>query len=144
MTVNTKAFGPIEVSEKQRLICDDGLLGFSDIHSFYLIDYPDPNTPFYLLQSDENIEIAFVLMDPTLILPDYQLSISDKDLRILEVENSSDVLYFSIVTIYDNPQDSTVNLLGPVVINKKNHKAKQIISQNDDYPVRYPLFKGGK
>ncbi|MBR3731216.1 MAG: flagellar assembly protein FliW [Spirochaetales bacterium] len=143
MTVNTKAFGPTEVSEQQRLTCDDGLLGFNDIHSFYLIDYPDPNTPFYLLQSDEHTEIAFVLIDPTLIMPDYQLSVSDKDLRQIGVENPSDVLYFSIVTIYDNPQDSTVNLLGPIMINKKNHKAKQMISQNDDYSVRYPLFKGG-
>ncbi len=141
MFVNTKAFGKIEVSEKQRLTFDDGLLGFNDIHSFFLIDYPDPQTPFYLLQSEEHTEIAFVLVDPTLIMSNYQLSVSDKDLKLIGVDNITEVLYFSIVTIYENPEDSTVNLLGPIVINKKNHKAKQMISLNDDYSVRYPIVR---
>lgn len=141
MFVNTKAFGRLEVSEKQKLTFDDGILGFNDLHSFFLIDYPDPNTPFYLLQSEEHTEIAFVLVDPTLIMSNYQLSVSDKDLKLIGVDNITEVLYFSIVTIYENPEDSTVNLLGPIVINKKNHKAKQMISLNDDYSVRYPIVR---
>jgi flagellar assembly factor FliW len=48
-------------------------------------------------------------------------------------------LLFSIVNLNNDPAKTTANLLGPLVINKENHKAKQVISTNEKYSVRQLL-----
>ena len=143
MTVDTKAFGKIEVSDRQKIHFEEGILGFDDIHYFFLIDYPDGSSPVYLLQSEEYREIAFVIIYTKIVIPDYQLIVDEKELSKIDLIDKNDILYFSIVTIYDNPENSTINLLGPLVINKKNRKAKQMISLCDQYSVRHPLISEG-
>lgn len=140
MKIKTKAFGEIEVSEKQRITFKSGLYGFEDLHDFILLDTPD-DSPFYWLQAENTIHIAFVLIDPRLVVNDYKVVLTSEDKKELDLTNEDDMLIFSIVTIYENPLDSTVNLLGPIVINKRNRLAKQIINQTEDYSVRHPLFK---
>lgn len=141
MKVKTKAFGEIEVSEKQRIIFKDGIFGFEDIHNFVLLD-TEEGSPFYWLQSEEVKEIAFLIIEPKMIIPDYKLDVDKNELAQIDIKTEEDILLFSIVTIYENPQNITVNLLGPLVINKTKHVGKQIISLNDTYSVRHPLFNG--
>jgi len=141
MKIKTKAFGEVEVSEKQRISFKEGIFGFEDVHKFVLLDTEEAS-PFYWLQSEEIPEIAFLVVEPKMIIPDYKLDIDKKELSEIEVEKDEDILIFSIVTIYDDPQNITVNLLGPLVLNKYKHKGKQLINQNDTYSVRHPLFTG--
>jgi flagellar assembly factor FliW len=34
----------------------------------------------------------------------------------------------------------TVNLMGPIIINTKDMKASQSIVDNEDYPVKFPIY----
>ncbi len=140
MKVKTKGFGEIEVSEKQRIFFKNGILGFEDIHDFLLLDTED-GSPFYWLQAEKISEIAFVIIDPRIIVPDYKIEVDSNELEELEIKKDEDILQFSIVTIYENLQDITINLLGPVIINKTNHYAKQLINQNEEYSVKHPLLQ---
>lgn len=140
MKIKTKAFGEIEVSEKQRLHFKDGIFGFEDIQNFVLLD-GESGSPFYWLQSEEMSEIAFLVIDPKMIVADYKLEIDKEDIRDLEIEKDEDILLFTIITIYDDPEKSTANLLGPLVINRIKHIGKQVISLNDAYSVRHPLLE---
>ena len=142
MVIKTKAFGELEVSDKQKIYFKDGILGFEDIHNFFLLD-TEEGSPFYWFQALEEPEIAFIIIDPRFIEPEYKLDIDKKELDDMEVDNEEDLLIFSIVTIYEKPEDITVNLLGPIVINKKNLMAKQVINQNDTYLIKHPLIKKG-
>lgn len=139
MKLKTKPFGEIEVSEKQQIIFKEGLFGFEDLHSFFLLD-ANEDVPFYWLQSEKINQISFLMLDPNVLL-EYELDISDEDSKDLELESKDDILVFTIVTMYDNPKRITANLLGPVIINRKKRIGKQIISNNDNYSVKYPLFK---
>lgn len=141
MKIETKAFGEIEISEKQLLYFKDGVLGFEDIHDYVLIDSIDGG-PLYWLQAKHIPEIAFVVIDPKIVVNDYQLEADEKELKELDITNPDDILLFSIVTINDDPNNITVNLLGPIVINKKTHQGRQIISTTDKYSVRHPLLNG--
>ena len=140
MRVKTKAFGEIEVSEKQRLNFKNGIFGFEDIQNYVLLD-GDAGSPFYWLQSEEVSEIAFLVIDPKMIISDYKLEIDKEDIKDLGIEKEEDVLLFTIITIYDDPEKSTANLLGPLVINRIKHIGKQVISLNDTYSVRHPLLE---
>ncbi|MCG8571547.1 MAG: flagellar assembly protein FliW [Spirochaetes bacterium] len=141
MKIKTKAFGEIEVKEKQKIYFAEGILGFEDIHHYFLIDNQEGG-PFFWLQAENVPEIAFVVIEPNLVDVNYQLQTDPKDLKELNLEDKENMLLLSIVTINDDPKDITVNLLGPLVINKNTHQAKQVISTTDQYTVRHPLFNG--
>lgn len=139
MKVKTKPFGEIEISDKQKISFKNGILGFEEIKHFFLLD-GENGSPFYWLQALEMPEIAFVIIDPAYVVDNYKLDINQKDLDELQIINQEEMLIFSIVTIYEKPEDITVNLLGPVIINKSKRIGKQIINQNDEYEIKCPLL----
>ncbi|HOV15642.1 MAG TPA: flagellar assembly protein FliW, partial [Spirochaetota bacterium] len=82
MKIKTKAFGEIEVSDKQKLYFKNGIFGFEDIQKFVLLD-GGSGSPFYWLQSEEYSEIAFLIVEPKLIVSDYKLEINKDDINDL-------------------------------------------------------------
>lgn len=141
MKVQTRVFGEIEISENQKIFIEEGLFGLEDIQEYILLN-SNEDCPFYWLQAMNIPEIAFLLVDPTLVVKDYKLSVVEGDLESIGLKESDDYLLFSIVNLNNDPSKTTVNLLGPLVINNKNHKAKQVISTNEQYSVRQPLHSG--
>ncbi|NUM80366.1 flagellar assembly protein FliW [bacterium] len=70
----TKPFGKIQISDKQLIYFRDGLLGFEMQKQYALIE-DSPDNPFKWLQSTENTDLAFVIMQPQLFSPKYIPSI---------------------------------------------------------------------
>jgi flagellar assembly factor FliW len=102
----------------------------------------DAGSPFYWLQALEIPDIAFLVIEPRFVMPDYKLDVDPSDLQELELKQDDDLLCLSIVTIYDNPKNITVNLLGPLAINRMKHNGKQLISMNEKYSVKHPIMTG--
>ena len=138
MKVQTKAYGEMEVNERQRLRFPHGLFGFEDLHEYVLLDAGQQ--PFFWLQSTDRVEVAFVLLDPRVFLPDYRLDVGEEELRELGVEAGEDVIDFVIITIPEDPSGMTANLQGPVVINRRTRLGKQCISRDPEMPVRYRVM----
>jgi flagellar assembly factor FliW len=137
MEVDTKAYGRIDVDERQKVRFPNGLFGFENHREFVLLDAEQP--PFYWLQSLEEVSVAFVLISPFIFRPDYKLEIPDGDLDEIELTDENDMLLFAIVTIPANQQDMTANLQGPLIINRKNKIARQSISTNPQWQVRHSI-----
>ncbi|MBH9787643.1 flagellar assembly protein FliW, partial [Clostridioides difficile] len=71
---------------------------------------------------------------------DYSFDISEEDREQLQIEKEEDVLPYSIVTMKETFQDSTINLLAPVILNMAKKRGKQIVLQdNKAFPLRYPM-----
>ena len=94
---------------------------------------------FWWLQSVDDGSVAFVVINPFIIKPDYKPIIQDNDVELLEVESPEDVILMSIVTIRSDPFRVTANLRAPIVINLKKRLAKQIILDKSDYPIQYSM-----
>lgn len=135
MRVNTKAYGLIDVDERQKIFFPYGILGFEKLQYYVLLDAPQK--PFYWLQSLDVLEIAFVLVDPTLFRPDYVPSVPKDELEEIDVTTHEDLLIFSIVTIPENSERMTANLQGPVLINRKNRVGRQSINTDTKWKVRH-------
>ena len=118
---------------------DDGVPAFEDAKKFTLFTNDDIK-PFMYLKSLELEELGFVCIDPFLVCKDYLIKISGADLAHLQLKDPENALVFCFVTVRENPQENTANLLAPVIINLENRKAKQIIL--DNYPVRYNIWEG--
>lgn len=123
--------------ELGKLFFEDGIPGFSHLQFFQLIQ--EEESPFFLIQSTEEKDIGFWVMNPFLFFPDYQFSLSNVSKEALHLKEESPVAVFSIVTIRGNNQ-VTVNLKAPIVINLTKRMGRQIILPEDTYPIRQPLF----
>ncbi len=138
-----KCVEPIEAEatsavRREAVLMPKGLLGFEDIKNYALTSNPEEE-PFAWLSVEGNVSLAFVVMDPFIALPDYQPDIPQADVEFLKLERPEDALLLSIVTIREN-RVPTVNLKGPIVINRHTHTGKQVIIANANaYAVEHPL-----
>ena len=97
--------------------------------------------PFYWLQSMDVVEIAFVLIDPSVFRPDYVLDVSKEELEEIGIKNKEDILCFAIVTIPDNLSSMTANLQGPIIIDRSTRVGRQSISTDSRWKVRHPIME---
>ena len=139
MKIATKFLGEVEIIEQDILTFEHGLLGLEEERKFILLPI-DADLPLAILQSVERPEIGFVVAYPFAFKKDYSFDISEEDLEQLYLEKEEDVLTYSIVTMKDTFQDSTINLLAPLIINMEKKYGKQIVLQDSrSYPLRYPM-----
>jgi flagellar assembly factor FliW len=115
-----------------------GLLGFERCKSFTLFARPEEE-PFLWLQAVGNPKLAFLVMSPFIAVPDYLPAIPEEDAQFLGLEGPEDALIINIVTVRAGRQ-ATINLKGPIVLNRRTLKAKQVIPLNaSELSVAHPL-----
>ncbi|MDC7225123.1 MAG: flagellar assembly protein FliW [Spirochaetales bacterium] len=118
-----------------------GLFGFEGLTRFILTKAGQE--PFLILQSLEQEELSFILIDPLYFRPDYSPDLSEEDLKEIDVkdEENSHVYALAIVTVRpaEDPQ-MTANLQGPIIINGENFKGKQCISSNPKWQTRHDIL----
>ena len=137
MKVNTKAFGLIELDEKQKVTLPQGLFGFEDYKEYVIFDAE--HQPFFWLQSIDVQEIAFILINPFLFRKDYEINISAEEQSEIGIESADNALIFVIVTIPQDGGPMTANLQGPLVINKLNMTGMQAILSDAKWRTRHDI-----
>lgn len=138
MKVATKAYGLIDVDERHRITFPHGLLGFENVKDYVLLDAE--RQPFYWLQSMEVERVAFILVNPFLFRPDYELDIDDEELRDIGIDKAEDALVFSIVTVPADGSPMTANLQGPLVINREARLARQSILTDQRWKTKHDIM----
>lgn len=121
----------------------DGIPGFDDKRRFVILQ-DDEYAPFdWLLCVDENmdVELRFAMINPLLVYPDYDPDIAPTLVADLEIERAEDVLVYVLATISPNPAESTINLMGPIVINADKMVGKQVILENSSYTTKEPIVR---
>ena len=140
MVVQTGRFGQIEISTDEIISIPSGILGFPEDQNFCLVDAGD-DTLILWLQSLTNPHLAFPLLEPRIFKGDYVVRLSGSELRELRLSTIKDASVFTILTIPSNLTEMTANLKAPVVINVKEKIAKQVVLQENDQPIKHPMFK---
>ncbi|MDR3201204.1 MAG: flagellar assembly protein FliW [Spirochaetales bacterium] len=135
MHINTKAYGNVEIDDRQVLSFPHGIIGFEQFKTYALLD--TAQQPFYWLQSLDVVEIAFVLISPVVFRPDYTPDVAPEDIEDLSPESPEDLLVFAIVTIPENQNRMTANLQGPLLINRKTRMGRQSISLNPSWQLKH-------
>lgn len=139
MKVNTTRFGTIDVDEDQVVTLTEGMLGFSECGRYVLLD-DEIGDPFLWMQSLDIPSLAFVVIDPAVILPSYHFSVKKEQIKGLDTEDINDLQVHVIVTMASNILDVTVNLQGPLVVNKEKRIGTQIVLNDPNFSTRHPLF----
>jgi flagellar assembly factor FliW len=140
MKLNTTRFGEIEVDDSTIITIPQGILGFPGKCQYVLLN-TDENSPLNWLQSVDDENLAFVVTNPALFMPDYQIDINRAELADIAINEESEVILMVIVTVPQDPSLITANLKGPLLINSANNMGKQIIVDNAKYDIKYRLIQ---
>jgi flagellar assembly factor FliW len=141
MTIQCRSsrFGTLDIDEDSVLTFPSGLLGFPEIRRYVLLDH-DTEAPFKWLQSLDDPAVAFVIIDPDLLLTDYHIGVSGDMLAELQGSEEDELSTAVILTIpSDDPGRMTANLRGPLLMNQRTKLCKQLVL-SDEFPTRHPLF----
>lgn len=119
-----------------------GMLGFETAKEYVLLASPE-EAPFLWLQMVDGPRLSFLVIEPSYVLEDYQPEISDAEVEFLGLKSSDDAWVLNIVTLHRDGQ-ATVNLKGPILINRHTLTAKQIVPLNAArYAVQHLLPTAG-
>lgn len=140
MEIISPIHGKMEYSESEILTFEKGIPGFQDLKKF-IIKEVSSESPFSVMQSIEDKYIGFIIISPFLIDDKYEIKLSDEIIKSLDIENSENVLLYTIVTLKEKIEHITTNLKAPIVINTKNNKAEQYILDSEKYKIREKVFK---
>jgi flagellar assembly factor FliW len=138
MKCTTSRFGEIDVDESKIIEMRGGILGFNGLNRFVMIVHEE-GSPFHWFQSIEDGSIAFITMNPFLIKSDYAPEIDDQTIEMLEVDKGEDIELMVILTVRSEPVKMTANLRAPLVINKQNKTACQVVLEDEQHPVQYNI-----
>lgn len=139
MIITTARFGELVIEESNIIEFECGLLAFEDLTRYILFDIAE-NSNFKWLQSIDNPQVAFLLVDPFAIKEDYYVDLNDELVEKLDASNPEDVIVYTTVTVPKSGfKDATTNLVGPLVINWRVKKAQQVICEREDNTIKYPL-----
>jgi flagellar assembly factor FliW len=140
-TFETRHFGEITYDPEQTLSFPGGLPGFPDSTTYLLMSEDESEDTFFWLQSLDEGNVAFTLMDVYKALPDYNPMVGEDELEELGGVSGTPLEIYNIAVIPDDAKQMRVNLKAPVVINIESGLGKQVICENDDYPIRYYIFE---
>lgn len=138
MIIETLSWGNLEVNEEQLYHFSKGIPGFDEQTDFALINMED--TPFWYLQSLKDKELSFLLSDPFIFYPNYEFELPDNEAEGLGLDPQ--VVIRCIITLKEQAQQSTINLLAPIVLNPERNSGKQIVLHSSPYHTKHSLFNG--
>lgn len=140
MTTETARFGRVTYTNEDVVTFEHGLVGFPDLSEFVLICHGE-NTPFRWMQSIDQGDLAFLVVDPAHYVDGYEPEVSESEAGALGLKEETPRLVYTIVSIPPGkPEEMTVNLAGPIVVNLETGRGRQIVLEDERYPIRHKVF----
>ena len=109
-----------------------------DRQSYCLIDHR-PESVFKWLQSTQDADLAFLMVDPSDVVTDYEVVLPDWDVEFLQLESENEAVVMTTVTIDTEAGTISTNLLAPVVVNARTRLARQVILDSDRYAIKHEI-----
>ena len=123
MRVETTRFGALDVHEETLITFPAGIIGFPNSSRYVILDHTR-DVPFKWLQSVDEGQVAFVIMDPALFKSDYHVPVDPDTLGEIGASDLDSLVCFVILTIPSaDAARVTANLRGPVVVNERTRQA---------------------
>lgn len=141
MKAKTRLFGEIDIAEDKIIKMEQGIIGFPNMKNFTLIYDLEKGEKDAIkwFQSMDEPEFAMPVMEPQLLVEDYNPSVSEEVWNTLGDITPENSLILATVTIPSEIEKISINLKAPIIINMDTKKANQIIVE-DDYPVKYEIY----
>lgn len=141
MKVITKLFGEIEVAENKIILFSSGIVGFPELERFLLIhDAENEKASISWLQSLDEQAFAMPVIDPLLLIADYNPVVEHEMLEPLGDMKPEDMLVLVTITVPSDLTKMTANFKAPIIINANSNRACQLIIEDERYEIKHPIY----
>jgi flagellar assembly factor FliW len=107
--------------------------GFPAHRQFVLVRLNDDGL-LYAFTSIEDPELRFLVAPPEPFFPDYAPEIEDEVFAVLNTKDADRLLVLVVITAGVN--ETTANLLAPIIVDRDSRRAMQVVLQSSGMPVR--------
>lgn len=108
-----------------------GLIGFGAYKRAELLYMPDHLPFLWMKLYCPTDHLHFIVIEPGGIVPGYHPEIFDEDADQLDLRDPAEAMILNIVTLKNqNPVEATVNLIGPIVVNRRTRIGRQLVISN--------------
>ena len=139
MKVHTTRFGVIDVDEASVIEFPEGIIGFKQETLYVMMDHS--KGPYRWLQAVTEPGLAFVIINPSLIVENYYIHLRDEDLTVLGFADSAAMkedLAVAVILNFSGLEPSA-NLLAPLVFNAEKRFGCQVVLHSSGYSTRHKL-----
>lgn len=141
MVIATKNFGEIEIDDGKTIHFPAGIIGFPDLTDFALVHDDEKGTGnVHWLQSLQEAGFAMPVMDPLIVAADYNPVIDDDVFAPIGQLMENEMLILVTLTVPKDITQMSVNLKGPIVVNAATRKACQVILEDKQYEIKFPIY----
>lgn len=142
MLVKTRYFGEIDLDEEKVITFENGLAGFEQYTKYTILYDSEKETrpAISWLQSLEEKDLAFPVIDPITVKEDYNPIISEELIAPLGELNDENLVVLLVLTVPSDVKNVTANLKAPLIINADTKKGLQFVVENADYEIRYRVY----
>lgn len=128
----------VEVNEADLIRFEEGILGFEAIKEYAQLSDADSGLVWLHATGDERI--AFPVIDPFLVWPEYDITIPDGDREALQLSEPGEARLLVIVTPQEDPTEITANLRAPLVINRALRVGRQVVLEEPAPPLHAAIL----
>lgn len=143
MLIDTRCFGKVDIADEKIVHFPEGLLGFENLKDYTII-YDITNgkrAKIAWLQSVEEPELALPVINPFDVMEDYNPTVDEELLKVLGDVTPENIVVLLVVTVPSEVEKTTANLKAPIIMNSDERLGAQIIVENKDYVIKYPIIK---
>ncbi len=140
MELHGSCFGTIGYEEKDLLEIPSGLVGMPNLTRFLILDFEE-QLPFKWLQSADEPSLGFLIAEPQLFRSDFALALAKEDLQDLDVDSLEDLVVFVLCTYRGDLEETTGNLLGPIIVHAGKRVGQQIIIEDGGFSAHESLTR---
>ncbi|OGR01185.1 MAG: hypothetical protein A2284_08240 [Deltaproteobacteria bacterium RIFOXYA12_FULL_61_11] len=139
--IETTRFGTIEIDESNLVTFPRGLLGFSRVKEYCLVDH-DKNGTLRWLQASGIPELAFLVAEPRVFFTDYEFVIREDYFPIIDLkqEDHETLVTLVILSVHEGGKRITANLQAPIVFNGRNKRAVQVICDEPHLQAQHQVY----
>ncbi|BEL11183.1 flagellar assembly protein FliW [Actinoplanes sichuanensis] len=107
--------------------------GFPSHRDFVLVRLNEDGL-LYAFTSIDNPELRFLVAPPEPFFPEYAPEIENAVFAALNTKDPDRLLLLTVITAGEN--ETTANLLAPIVVDRDSMRAMQVVLSGSGYPVR--------
>jgi len=117
------------------------IVGWEESTRFVVQSLGPEYGPYLSLASLDQPGLRFVVVPPGRLFTDYVIEVPLADRELLDLQHESDALVLTIVC-RRGVRTPVVNLMGPVVVNRRTGRAMQVVLQDAGYAAAVPVDAG--
>ena len=146
MLIDTRYFGQVDIEDSKIIHFENGLFGFEEYTDYTILyDSESEERPFFSwLQSTTEKGLAFPVVNPQNVMPEYDPVVEDALLEPLGEFDENDMVVLLLATVPEDVKQTSVNMKAPLVIHAGSRKGMQIIAENSDYKIKHYLIEANK